>query len=400
MSSNNDNELLSAQWSARLVVLFLGVPSLGFAVVSGLFNASYAQRLGHGGAEQATWVLASLLITCFVTGLPLAIEVLRVRVPHLAAVARGLWLGSMAFSFVAAVGYAAVTRDEATAGAGAMLRDRAGLERAIDRGEAELAALPRHRPARAVAADIRQAEADIGINCDRARSRGALEACRPVFGLRTELASADAADRIEGQLADLRARLGGVPNVGTTANPQADVLSWLGGGVLSVSVWERLLTVFIAALIELSAALGLAITARSVVELLAGPQDEPAAVQEVTPEVLGAVPLPTNVDPDTAWHMWFLRCVSPCRGGKVKFRDAFDHYGTWAALNGIPGSSLLSQTQFGQLMGAAVEASGGRIGKSSVRVYEGVALAQLGNNGVPLIGRQERQERQEPEAAE
>jgi hypothetical protein len=37
-------------------------------------------------------------------GLPLAIEILRARVPHLANAARSLWLASMLFSFIVAVG--------------------------------------------------------------------------------------------------------------------------------------------------------------------------------------------------------------------------------------------------------------------------------------------------------
>ena len=82
------NDIISGHWPARLIVLLLGVPSLGFAIVSGLFNASYAARLGHGQHEQAAWIAASVLITSFVTALPLAIEVLRARVPHLAAAAR------------------------------------------------------------------------------------------------------------------------------------------------------------------------------------------------------------------------------------------------------------------------------------------------------------------------
>ena len=65
----NDN--ISGRWPVRLIVLLLGVPSLGFAIVSGLFNASYAARLGHEQHEQAAWIAASVLITSFVTGLPL-----------------------------------------------------------------------------------------------------------------------------------------------------------------------------------------------------------------------------------------------------------------------------------------------------------------------------------------
>src|SRR5262245_44785856 len=105
---SGEGSVASPQWSARLVVLFLGVPSLGFAIVSGLFNANYAARLGHDPQERITWVAASIFITLFVSGLPMAIEVLRTKVPHLAIAARGLWLSSLAFSFIAAMGYAAV----------------------------------------------------------------------------------------------------------------------------------------------------------------------------------------------------------------------------------------------------------------------------------------------------
>ena len=156
--SPTKDELMSARWPARLVVLFLGVPSLGFAAVSGLFNAAYAVRLGHDSHERMTWVAASVLITMFVTGLPLAIEVLRFRVPHLAAAARALWAASLAFSFIAAMGYAAVTRGQATAEAGAAIKDRAGLEASIARGEAEIAALPWHRPASTIKGQLRGAE--------------------------------------------------------------------------------------------------------------------------------------------------------------------------------------------------------------------------------------------------
>jgi len=190
------NDIISGHWPARLIVLLLGVPSLGFAIVSGLFNASYAARLGHGQHEQAAWIAASVLITSFVTALPLAIEVLRARVPHLAAAARALWLASLMFSFVAAMGYAAATRGQATAEAEAVLKDRAGLERAIGRSEAELAALPRHRPAGAVQADLRATEAQAGVNCGNPRRRWVRETCAPVLALGAELAVAEDAARI------------------------------------------------------------------------------------------------------------------------------------------------------------------------------------------------------------
>ncbi len=324
------NDIISGRWPARLIVLLLGVPSLGFAIVSGLFNASYAARLGHEQHEQAAWIAASVLITSFVTGLPLAIEVLRARVPHLAAAARALWLASLMFSFVAAMGYAAATRGQATAEADALLKDRAGLERAIARSEAELAALPPHRPAGAVQAELRAIEVRTGMNCRNPRRQWVRKACAPVLALRAELAAAEDAARIEAHLLHLRAQLSGRVITGTNANPQADVLAWLAGGMVSAEMWERLLTVFAAALIELSAALGLAITARSVMELRAPcevqpvPATQPEPARPIMPETV-TMPVPT---PEQGWQTWFRRCVTPrsgrtclCKGRLRPLRD-------------------------------------------------------------------------------
>ena len=372
------NEIISGRWPARLIVLLLGVPSLGFAIVSGLFNASYAARLGHGQHEQAAWIAASVLITSFVTGLPVAIEVLRARVPHLAMAARLLWLACLLFSFIAAMGYAAATRGQATAEADALLKDRAGLERAIGRSEAELAALPRHRPAGAVRAELRVAETQAGVNCTNPRSRWAREACAPALALRAELAAAEDAARIEARLQQLRGQLSGRVITGTTANPQADVLSWLAGGTVSAEMWERLLTVFAAALIELSAALGLAITARSVMELRAAAEATPVPIAQ--PEI--AAPRLPETAPQSAltaeygWQTWFRQCVAPAKGERITAKDAYAHYEAWAAINTSGG--IVPYITFGKRMADAVEAIGGRIGKSSSRFYADVALVASG----------------------
>lgn len=390
MSTDNrtQRELMSADWSMRLVLVFIGLPSLGFAIVSGMFNASYASRLGGSEREQMIWIAASILITAFVAGLPLAIEILRARVPHLAVAARVLWLASMAFSFIAALGYAAATRGEATATTGAAISNRAALERSIARGEAELAALPSHRPASTVSGEIRVAAGQAGVNCARAKSRVSRELCAPVYRLESELAAAEDAVRIEAQLARQRSQLNGVSVVGTSANPQADMLAWIGAGVLSADTWERVLTVFAAGLIEVSAAFGLSITARSVVELTA---PTPAPVEEVKvelveePERIELTPSPiAAVEPELGWQMWFQSCVSAQQGGKVTPKDAYSNYERWASLNNVAG--VLPYISFGKRMNEAVNAMGGKISRSSKeRFYADVSLTKLGENGVPLL---------------
>lgn len=371
-------DITSGHWPARLIVLLLGVPSLGFAIVSGLFNASYAARLGHEQHEQVAWIAASVLITSFVTGLPLAIEILRARVPHLAMAARLLWAASLIFSFVAAMGYAAATRGQATAEAEALLKERTGLERAIDRSEAELAALPRHRPAGAVQAELRAAEAQAGVNCNDPRRRWIRETCASVLTLRSELAAAEEAARIDAHLLRLRTQLGRLAITGSSTNPQADVLSWLAGGTVSAEFWERLLTVFAAALIELSAALGLAITARSVMELRASPEAQPVptALPELARPILPETATTSAPKPEQSWQKWFRQCIAPAKGERITAKDAYAHYEAWAGINGSGG--ILPYITFGRRMSEAVEAIGGKVGKSSSRFYADVTLGAGG----------------------
>jgi hypothetical protein len=199
-----------------------------------------------------------------------------------------------------------------------------------------------------------------------------------MLALRAELAAAEDAARIEAHLQQLRAQLGRRIIVGNTANPQADVLSWLAGGTVSAEMWERLLTVFAAALIELSAALGLAITARSVMELRAAPEPQP--VQATQPESArsipsetAAVPVPTS---EEGWQTWFQRCVAPAEGERITAKDAYAHYEAWADVNASGG--ILPYITFGRRMAEAVEAIGGKVGKSSSRFYADVALAANG----------------------
>jgi hypothetical protein len=382
-SRTSERAALNKRWSAALVMAFVGIPSLGFAVVSGLFNASFASSLGNSAHEARIWVLASVLVTVFLTGLPLAIEVLRARVPHLAVAARGLWISALLFSFVSAMGFAAASRGQSVAEATASIRDREAIERAIDRGEAELAALGRHRPSGAIQADIQAVQQSIGLNCSRpARSERVREACSPVMQLRAELAASEDARRLEQAINQQRASLASRAVV-ASANPQADMLSWIGGGVLSASVWTKLITVFVAGLIELSAALGLAIAARAVVEILREDESQPEQEQLQAVEMNSSA----SMGADQAFSHWFSTCVGATKGARITPKDAYAHFEAWSGLNNVNGS--LAYHTFGRRMGEAVEAIGGKLGNSGGRYYSGVSLAKLGTDGVALFEKTE-----------
>jgi hypothetical protein len=222
----------------------------------------------------------------------------------------------------------------------------------------------------------------VGFDCLDIRSRRERHACASVFELRAELAAARDAARIETKLARQRQKLDNLAVVGTSANPQADVLSWMAGGALSADVWERLITIFVAALIELSAAMGLAITARSVVEILAEPQ-EPAPLPEpekpFVPSILDADAFPLDetarMDPERAFLAWFHSCVGYERGERTKPKDAFDHFEAWRGLNGVQGE--LAYHTFGRRMSDAALDLGGEPKNSGGRYYAHIKLAPL-----------------------
>jgi hypothetical protein len=131
--------------------------------------------------------------------------------------------------------------------------------------------------------------------------------------------------------------------------------------------------------------MGLAITARSVVEILAEPQapaPAPEPPETVAPVVLEPSPV-TAIEPDLGWQTWFQSCVTAQRGARITPKDAYEHYERWAALNNITG--VVPYTTFGKRMSKAVQAIGGDIGRSNQRYYANVTLVQMGANGVPLL---------------
>lgn len=273
MSADNRTrrELMSAEWSARLVIAFVGVPSVGFAVLAGVLNARFAAALANEENERA-FIASAVLITAFVAGLPLAIEILRTRVAGLAVVAQRMWIGLIVFCLFVAWAYSG------------------------------LSVVVQHRG-------------------------------------------------------------------------NADFLSMIGAEVLA-----RGPTVFVVALVELCAALGLALTARTVMALLA-PSPAASAPPQAEP-VIAAPSQAAAVEPELGWQLWFQSCVTITEGGRVAAKDAYAHYEAWAGLNTVTG--VLPYVTFGRRMSESVTALGGKAVHSNGRFYENVTLANLGADGIAI----------------
>jgi hypothetical protein len=377
--SRTQGERAAALWRAKLIALFVGVPGVVLAGASLSFNVLFARQLGQDSADKLALTAVALAVSMLISGLPIAIEFLD---GQLRTVAASLWAGCFVFSLVSALGFSTGTREQAAAETGAAISNRSALERSVTRAEGELATLPRHRPASAVRAELRAAEAAAGVNCAKARSRAAREMCTTVFTLQSEQAAAQEAERLEGRITSQREQLAGI-TVHGTADAQAEALSWIAAGQFAPETWRRLMSLFLAVLVECGAAGALLITGKAVAALLAPKEEAPVPAHvEVTPDVLEPSPL-AQVDPELAFSMWFQSCVSAAKGSRITPKDAFSHYESWAALNNVAG--VLPYVSFGKHMAEAVGTLGGKVGRSAGRFYDGVSLAQLGAGGVPLI---------------
>ena len=383
-------EVLSARWRAKLILVLVGVPGIGLATVSGVFNSMFALQLGHAEGERAAWLAFAVCVTLLISGLPIAIDLLRRSGDAtLARIAAGVLAACFAYSLMSAMGFSSGTRSRNAAEADAAISSREAIQATIQRTENEISALPAHRPAATVASDARRAEASAGRafttsgDCQSPTNRWQREACRPVLDLRAELAAAEDAQRLEDKLAGQREQLAGVAVFGE-ADAQAGALAWLSGGLFGEDTWRRLMSLFVAALVEFGAATCMLICARSVSVLLAG-QDrgcEAAPAVAAPVEVLEPSPL-AAVEPELGWQMWFQACVTAQRGGRITPKDAFAHYEAWAGLNNV--AAVLPYVTFGRRMSEAVGALGGKVGKSNGRFYADVSLTKLGMNGVPMV---------------
>ena len=384
-------EKKASLWLCALILLLVGLPSLAVAVVSTAFNAMFAHSLGAADQEKAAWVLASLGFSLFVIGIPIARPLIRDKRPDLDRKALWLWLACLGFSITSALGFSAATRDHSASVAESTIKSRKQTEAEIARLEKDFDALPGHRPVGNIEASIERAIAASAVTakytggCRRIESRREREACTPVLALREELAAAEAADRLEEKIDRMRASLKAAPATGTVSDPQAEVLDWMSARSLGADAIRRLLSVFVALLVEAGSAIGLSVAAEAFVTILRERSQTQGAQAAPQPAFdFQALPVPANdvgLDAEGSFLAWSTRCLSFSAQARVKASDAFGHYETWCAQNG---ATALQYLVFGRRMSDYVARNGGQVKQSNGRVYEGVRIIEP--TGPKLIG--------------
>jgi hypothetical protein len=260
MADNERLQVPAIEPRHRILKISGYAAAAAFCAVSVSANLQYGLSLGKNPTDTVTFAAASVAADVFKVAAPLlALSLWSKRFHVLAMAGLTLWLGCVGWSMASAVGFVLSSRGEVIAERASEAATRHGWEAKVERAETQLATLGRHRPVGVIRAELDAAAVPLHI---WRRSRLCLDltldesrkACTPVLGLRKELAAAEAAERLEGQLVAGRTQLATVSVAGSVADPQANALARIiraDEGTIRTG-----LALLLAGLIEVGSALG------------------------------------------------------------------------------------------------------------------------------------------------
>ena len=298
-----------------------------FCVVSIFANLRYGLSLGKSPIDKTTYAVASVAADIFKIAVPLmALNLWERRRRSLGLIALMLWVGCVMWSLTSAVGFALSTRDETVADRRAEASTRHGWEATVERAEAKLDTLGRHRPIGVIKADMAATAVATQIwrrsrQCTDLAREESRAACAPVLALRGELAAAEAAERLESQVVAGRTQLAAVAVAGTLADPQAGALAQLTG--LDEATIRVGVALLLAGLIEAGSALGFTVVSASTT--LNPPQ--PAAGRVPSPQkVASRVPNPAHKAPAQVFERWAKTQLTADPASEIPAREAYDEF--------------------------------------------------------------------------
>jgi hypothetical protein len=343
--------------------------------VSVFANLRYGLSLGKNPMDKATYAVASVASDIFKVAVPLQVLGLwERRSRSLGLIGCLLWAGCVVWSMSSAVGFALSTRDEAVAERRAKTTTRNGWEATVERVEAKLATLGRHRPADVIKAEMSSAAVTPHIwrrsrQCSDVTLDESRAACAAVLGLRRELAAAQAAERLERQLVAGRAQLATVAVAGTVADPQAGALARLTG--LDESTIRTGIALLLAGLVEAGSALGFTLVA------VATARNPPALAPRYVPGSTKAPGRPANAQQPAATdaiECWVKTRIQVDASGRIPAREAYADFCRW--VRATAGGEPATETRFGRQLTARIrELGGAKVKRRDRAYYEGVALA-------------------------
>ena len=244
-----------------VVVVSVGA-TLAFIAASGLMNWVFMTSLGKSEFEQHIFGAVSVAVSAFIALLPtLILWAYRERRYLYVVLGIPVFLAFVAFSLSSAVGFAAKNRGTMTEDRGLATSRLAGVMQEIDDAETKRKALGTPRPFAVIQEGLHGLELErkwqLSKSCQDATSEALRTFCKGYFEIKAEAARATELILLEEKIARLKneARSYEEKGAGRQADNQAAVLASLLG--LQPTKVEQGLTLFLAVLVEIGAALGL-----------------------------------------------------------------------------------------------------------------------------------------------
>lgn len=245
-----------------LVVVVSAAAALALIAASALMNWVFMTSLGKSDFEQNILGAVSIAVSAFLALLPtLLLWAWRERRVIYFVLGVPVFLAFAAFSLSSAVGFAAKNRGSIGEDRLAAARALADVKREVVDLEAKRAAFGTLKPVSVLQQSLRALEQDkrwqSSKACEEATADASRAFCRSYFDLKAEIAAAGEASAVEAQLSKLKTRMHQLDEqgAGREADNQAAVLGRILG--FEAQTIERSLTLFLAVLVEVGAALGL-----------------------------------------------------------------------------------------------------------------------------------------------
>jgi BMFP domain-containing protein YqiC len=373
--------------------------------VSAAMNWRFGMSLGRTEFDGQIYGAASAAADCLKALVPFFFfAAIRNRMWSQAAASAVVWTVVTAYSLTSALGHAGLNRLDVASQRKVEAQTYADLRTDLAHAREKLAAIPHHRPAATIQADIDNAKNQRAWGwtkgCAEVAGKQGRQFCEGYLGLVAEQASALESVALENRIAGLEARL--ATSKGSTvmaeADPQAAVLAKLTG--VDLEKVQIAMTIFIALLLEVGSGFGMYIafsqwrlydrhapaaprmaSVSTAAAAVAAPVKETGAVQIAKPrsgandnksaEVKATpapAPAPRLIAPENDVERYYKEKVDTNNGSSVTATQLYEDYCAWCETkNKEPMALPTFGREFGEL-GVKKERIAGRVR------YIGIAL--------------------------
>ena len=246
----------------------LGVLSAGVLLaVSAAMNWRFGYSLGMTETDKQIYGAASAAADCFKALVPFFFfAALRNKMWSQAAASAVLWVVVTGYSLTSALGHAALNRMDTSGQRAVDAAQYSALRADLKRLTEQASWVPSHRPLEAVQAEVDSHKLNRQWgwteSCTKTTGPQSRDYCQKYQALLSEQASATRADKLNGEISEVNAKLAKAKGATamSEADPQAAVLTKLAQMVfpgMKIEDMQTALTIFVAVLLEIGSGFGM-----------------------------------------------------------------------------------------------------------------------------------------------